>query len=887
MSNFLNERSFFGHRSSVYGNSRRSSLLGSRQSNYSGNNFGKTNQGRYSKDDSFSSLFGPRKGSSYSQNRNRSSSGYHSSTIFGSNSTRDRTNSNYSLSKHYRGGSENDYQPHFEKDSRRSNRKDVYLQSICAMDKYSKKSPEELRLDDITLHFTGSLPSYLNSSSVNRSSNSLFSRNRSGSGNNGGNSLFRNSSSGSIFGSGSGRSNRNSNSLFGNRNNNSSNRIFGNNYNNNNNSSRSNSLFGNSGSGLFSRSSNNNGRRSNSLFGNSNRNSNSLFGNRNNNSSNSIFGNNYNNNNRSNSLFGNSGSGLFSRSNNSGRRSNSLFGNSNRNSNSLFGNRNRNNNSIFGNRSNSSISLFGNRSNGSNFIFSNKNGLFNKGSSLFSSNSRNDSQGNSNYDQSYDNIIQLVEKSYEDPYGYSLSPLKDPIQSNYLLDPVSRFKKSSNPNYTKKIAKTLTSDKKSQRGQVKDENFFSNNKRNTEQKSNTSSNDDRNVAKNNNEKISSEDQEIIKSVPIQIPVKVNQFKVTVKSPLKSKIKPRSYETPKTLFIDLYKNKPKLNSQINSPPTPRSVGIKKIIINDFSLDSKNKNSLHFKTPTRPKRNRRSYSVPKKNSKKKITFNSLDLNNYNFNYPSDQPQHNPLTKNKNKNENRNENRDENKNENRKNKKKLQKTPKKTKNNTNTKSNEITIKVNPSSKRIPNKNNKNRQTRRHTSNISSPKLKKKIARRLDFESNNPKMFQKNAPYLFTKKDYYTVPSAKKLLLMNYDQLTQIKDLIIGRVGYGEVMFPGTTNIVDLHLEEIIIFNQTQIIVYPDVSKRPSPGKGLNKPAKIILKNCFPLKKKSKEPSKNPEKIKNLIKKLKIATTKFDGKFITWSNGKWVFEVQDFSNN
>ncbi|KAJ6232996.1 nuclear pore complex protein nup98-nup96 [Anaeramoeba flamelloides] len=880
MTNYLNGGSFFRNRSSALRNSRRKSLLGTRQSSFYGNNSSQTNP----KENSFSSLFGPQNRSTSYQNGNLTSSRYNGNSIFGSNMNGNDTGSYYSsrsISTFYQGGSDNDYKPNFEKDSLRSNRKDVYLHTICAMEKYSKKSPEELRLEDMALHYTGSLPQYLSNPSLNRNTNTLFGRNRYDQNNRGSRGLFQSSNTGSssLFG------NRNSNSLFGNRtNNNRSNTtgIFGNNYNFSNN--ESNSLFGNRRSGLFTRNSiNNSNQRNNSLFGNrsnslnsifgnrnDNRNSNSLFGNRsNNNRSNNtgIFGNNYNfSNNESNSLFGNRRSGLFTRNsiNNSNQRNNSLFGNRSNSLNSIFGNREnyQNANSLFGNRYRSSIlfgyhgnnSIFGNRYNRPNSIFSTDHWLYNKGGSIFSSNSLNTSEGNFKYDQSYENIVQIVEKSFEDPYGYSLSPLKDPIQSNYLMDHVSPMKKSNNLVNQKKnknlvfIGNKQNNQENLQRNNlppVQNEKILKSNNRSIRD------NDNDNSYNNNN-------QDQIKNVPIQIPAKVNQYTVTVKSPPKTKIKPRSYEKVNPLYNDHHLNELKLSSHPNIPHTPSSISIKKIIINDPNLDYNFKNSLHFKTPLRPKRIRKGYSVHKNNKKKKNQFHSLD----NYNFSSKQTQHNHLVKKK-KNAP---------------KKKIQKQPKSPKNVIGPNTNKMATKVNPSNKIIQNTNfNTNKKI------ITSPKLQKEIAHRLDSETKKPT----RKPFIFTKKDYYTIPPSRKLLTMSVNQLSKIEDLVIGRKCYGEVMFPGITDINNLNLEDIVFFYQTQIIVYPDVTKKPKPGEGLNKRARILLQNCYPLKKGSKEYSKNPEKIKNLVKKLKMVTKKFDGKFINWSKGKWIFEVENFGNN
>ena len=55
-------------------------------------------------------------------------------------------------------------------------------------------------------------------------------------------------------------------------------------------------------------------------------------------------------------------------------------------------------------------------------------------------------------------------------------------------------------------------------------------------------------------------------------------------------------------------------------------------------------------------------------------------------------------------------------------------------------------------------------------------------------------------TRTGYYTVPSLDELTeMMDENGDCLVDDFTIGREGYGSLFFPGTTNVVDLNLDEI----------------------------------------------------------------------------------------
>lgn len=73
---------------------------------------------------------------------------------------------------------------------------------------------------------------------------------------------------------------------------------------------------------------------------------------------------------------------------------------------------------------------------------------------------------------------------------------------------------------------------------------------------------------------------------------------------------------------------------------------------------------------------------------------------------------------------------------------------------------------------------------------------------------------------------------------QLSRVQDLQILREGVGQVTFCGETDCRGLlsSLEDIIIIERGEVVVYPEACLKPPVGEGLNKPASIVLFGCMP---------------------------------------------------
>ena len=94
-------------------------------------------------------------------------------------------------------------------------------------------------------------------------------------------------------------------------------------------------------------------------------------------------------------------------------------------------------------------------------------------------------------------------------------------------------------------------------------------------------------------------------------------------------------------------------------------------------------------------------------------------------------------------------------------------------------------------------------------------------------------------------------------------------------------------LDLESLVQFNNREVIVYMDDSKKPPVGQGLNKPAEVTLLNikCFN-KKTGHQYTEGPqvEKYKNMLKRK---AEDQGAEFLSYDpiKGEWKFRVNHFS--
>jgi nuclear pore complex protein Nup98-Nup96 len=153
-------------------------------------------------------------------------------------------------------------------------------------------------------------------------------------------------------------------------------------------------------------------------------------------------------------------------------------------------------------------------------------------------------------------------------------------------------------------------------------------------------------------------------------------------------------------------------------------------------------------------------------------------------------------------------------------------------------------------------------------------------------------SAPAPLKDGDYWVKPGLAKLKTYGYEELSSFKDLVVGRVGYGEIHFLDPVDLTGLPklgalLGELVRFDDKECSVYPDGddTDKPAPGSGLNVRAKIILLGCWAVDKATREPVKDekaPPAIKHLKRLKGMKETHFESFDV--KEGKWTFTVDHF---
>ncbi|KAI6034936.1 hypothetical protein F5J12DRAFT_789962 [Pisolithus orientalis] len=144
----------------------------------------------------------------------------------------------------------------------------------------------------------------------------------------------------------------------------------------------------------------------------------------------------------------------------------------------------------------------------------------------------------------------------------------------------------------------------------------------------------------------------------------------------------------------------------------------------------------------------------------------------------------------------------------------------------------------------------------------------------------------------DYWVKPDLETLKNSSYDQLLSFKDLMVGRVDFGEIHFLDPVDLTGLPklgalLGELVRFDDKECCVYPDGddADKPTPGSGLNVRARIVLVRCWSLDKATREPikdEKDPRHVKHLKRLKSMKDTQFESFDI--KEGKWTFTVDHF---
>lgn len=152
-------------------------------------------------------------------------------------------------------------------------------------------------------------------------------------------------------------------------------------------------------------------------------------------------------------------------------------------------------------------------------------------------------------------------------------------------------------------------------------------------------------------------------------------------------------------------------------------------------------------------------------------------------------------------------------------------------------------------------------------------------------------------TRAGYTTSPPLADLALLTRAQLEQVSNFAVHHATMGSVSWEGLTDVTDLALDEIVLFERNEktgtcsVEVYPLGSDIPPVGHKLNHPAIITVQQCWPTGYIAGEDSEDDpateRKMRKYEKKLRAATERAGAEFLTYSSekGTWSFRVQSFS--
>jgi len=84
----------------------------------------------------------------------------------------------------------------------------------------------------------------------------------------------------------------------------------------------------------------------------------------------------------------------------------------------------------------------------------------------------------------------------------------------------------------------------------------------------------------------------------------------------------------------------------------------------------------------------------------------------------------------------------------------------------------------------------------------------------------------------DYYTTPPIETV-----GSNSSVPNFVVGRKGFGSISFKDPVDLTDITslsaLREIVKIGRGLVAIYPDESKKPAVGSGLNVPAKVSLED------------------------------------------------------
>ena len=168
-------------------------------------------------------------------------------------------------------------------------------------------------------------------------------------------------------------------------------------------------------------------------------------------------------------------------------------------------------------------------------------------------------------------------------------------------------------------------------------------------------------------------------------------------------------------------------------------------------------------------------------------------------------------------------------------------------------------------------------------------------DESPESASMSNGQAPFQMPQDDqqpgpYWMKPSEKDLQKLPKDQRKHVQKFSVGREGCGWVEFNTPVDLSFTDLKDIygniVLIELRSLTVYPDQTKKPALGKGLNVPATIYLANSWPRQKDRRTllPEKSGPRFNKHVDRLrKVGGTEFVR--YEKDTGVWVFKVPHFT--
>ena len=113
----------------------------------------------------------------------------------------------------------------------------------------------------------------------------------------------------------------------------------------------------------------------------------------------------------------------------------------------------------------------------------------------------------------------------------------------------------------------------------------------------------------------------------------------------------------------------------------------------------------------------------------------------------------------------------------------------------------------------------------------------------------------------------------------LRSVRGFRVGRIGYGEVRWLGSTDVSGLYLDEIVRIERGDISVYGEQDRKPEVGRELNKPAVLVLERILPPQGVGVAAFKN--ELESTLRGIGATSVNYDV-----VSGTWSFTVPHFSD-